>query len=145
MLCWLVVQCGICPQAFNFAFGVYVSVVMPTREYHVVTSTTATLLHTMLSRTLAVRTPFVYLKAARSFSASALVRHTKVTRCLCYTHAYIQLPSLQQCLSSAASCKGGGPWSCGGDWAAHVSAAQAESTDLPAGPVRYRWDPWGGC
>lgn len=45
----------------------------------------------MLSRT-AVRTPFVYLKAARSFSASAQVRHTKVTRCLCYTHAYIQLP-----------------------------------------------------
>lgn len=76
------------PSGLNFAFGVSVSVVMPTREYHVVTTTVQTLLHTMLSRTLAVRTPYVYLKAARSFSASAQVRHIKVTRCLCYTHVH---------------------------------------------------------
>ena len=83
MLCWLVWNL---PSGLNFAFGVSVSVVMPTREYHVVTTTV--LLRTMLSRTLAVRTPFVYLKAARSFSASAQVRHTKVTRCLCYTRVH---------------------------------------------------------
>ena len=98
MLCWLV-----CSAVWNLPSGPNVRLLAsasrlsyqhvnitwlistrPAKDHNRV-SHTARFLHTMLSRTLAVRTPFVYLKAARSFSASAQVRHTKVTQRPCYT------------------------------------------------------------